>query len=148
MGFLTVRAAIHTNLRAFTDVTNIIGGMPTSIHRAPAFITQFEGGNRIGQTSYFNWRYLITAVMDHQANDIAETEIDAMAAQVFPAFSPKLTDSGGHLRAKLGGAAEQCWFEDVRSGDTDGYITFGSGESAKTYRRIAFVLMVKTVEVF
>lgn len=148
MPFATVRAGIHAHLRAFTDVTNIIGGMPTNIHRAPAFITQFEGGNRIGQTNYFNWRYLIHAVMDHQANDIAESEIDAMAAAVFPAFSPKLKDATQQFRAKLGGAAEMCWFEDVRSGESDGYITFGTGEGAKVYRRIAFVLMVKTLEAY
>lgn len=142
------RPAIHTHLRTYTGITNIISGMPTTIQRAPAWITQFEGGNRVGQTNYFNWRYLLTAVIDHQGNTVAEDEIDEMVAQVFPAFSPKLKDGAGHFRAKLGGEAETCWFEDVRSGDADGYISFGEGQHTKVYRRIACVLMVKTLEAY
>lgn len=148
MSLVAIRAGIHANLRAYTTVTNIIGGMPTSIQRAPAFITQFEGGNRIGSTNVYHWRFMINAVMDHQVNDIAESEIDAMADMVVPAFSIKLDGLGNRPRGCLGGVANMSWFEDIRSGDADGYITFGQGDGAKVYRRIAFVLMVKTQEVY
>lgn len=148
MAFPAIRSGIHAHLRTYTGVTNILGGMPTAIHRAPAWVTQFEGGTRVGQTNVFHWRFLLHAILDHQANDIAESAIDAMVPLAHQAFSPKLNDATGHPRATLGGAASMCWFEDVRSGDADGYITFGSGETAKLYRHIGFVLMVKTQEVY
>lgn len=144
MGLSDVRAGIHTNLRAFTTVTNIIAGMPTNIHTTPAIITQFSGCRRVGQTMYFEWRFLLHAVMDHQVNELGEGEVDEMAEPVIEAFSPKLTDTNGHFRSRLGGTAQDCWFEDIRSGDADGYIPFGE----KTYRRIAFALVVKTHEVY
>jgi hypothetical protein len=148
MSFPSVRAGIHANLRAYTDVTNVLGGMPTMLHRAPALITQFEGGTRVGQTNVFHWRFMLHAVMDQTANDIAESEIDEMVVAVHEALSPKLLDAGGRYRSQLGGAANTCWFEDVRSGEGDGYISFGEGERTKTYRRIAFVLVVKTMEAY
>lgn len=144
MGLVAVRAGIHTNLRAFTTVKNIIAGMPTSIHTTPAIITQFSGCRRVGETMYFEWRFLLHAIMDHQVNELGESEVDEMAEPVIAAFSSKLTDSGGHFRCMLGGAAKGCRFEDIRSGETDGYLPFGD----KTYRRIAFDLLVKTHEVY
>lgn len=148
MAFPGVRTAIHANLRAYTPVTNIIGGMPNTIQYAPAIVTQFQGGTRVGQTNVFHWRFVLHAILEQQANDIAESAIDEMVPLVTAALSPKLKDTGGHYRAQLGGAANTCWFEDVRSGDTDGYITFGSGDSSKLYRHILFVLMVKTQEAY
>lgn len=148
MSFPGVRPGIHANLRAYTGVKNIIGGMPTGIHTRPAIVTQFLNGQRIGQTGAFHWRFQIQIIDDHEGNDLAEAEIDTMIPLLYAAVSPKLNDSGGHPRAKLGGAAETCWFEDVRSGDTDGYITFGQGTDAVTYRRIGAVLVVKTQEAY
>lgn len=148
MAFPDVRAGIHANLRAYTGVKNIIGGMPTNIHTTPAWVTQFESGTRIGQTKNFFWRFRLHAIMDHQVNDLAETEIDTMIPLACTAFSSKLDDSSGHPRATLGGVARVCWFEDVRSGDTDGYMTFGSGDSAKVYRHISFVLVIETTEAY
>lgn len=148
MSFPDIRAGLHTNLRLYTGVTNIIGGMPTSIQRAPAFVTQFEGGTRVGQTNVFHWRFMVHAIMEHQVNDLAESAVDDMVPLVHQALSPKLLDASNRPRSTLGGVAATCWFEDVRSGDVDGYITFGGGDTAKVYRRIAFVLMVKTQEVY
>lgn len=148
MSFPDIRAGLHANLRLYTGVTNIIGGMPTSIQRAPAFVTQFEGGTRVGNTNVFHWRFLVRAIMEHQVNDLAESAIDDMLPLVFQALSPKLLDGAGRQRSRLGGAAETCWFEEVRSGDVDGYLTFGGGDAAKTYRHIAFYLVVKTQEVY
>lgn len=148
MAFPGVRPGIHANLRAYTGVRNIIGGMPTNIHTTPAWITQFEWMKRIGQTGAFHCRFRLRYVTDHQVNDLAETEIDTMIPLVFAAFSPRLNDGDGHPRAKLGGAAETSWFEDVLSGDSDGYITFGQGDGVKTYRQISVVLMVKIQEAY
>lgn len=148
MSFPDLRAAIHLHLRTYTGVTNIMGGMPTAIHRAPAWVTQFESIERIGQMGVFHARFRLHAVMEHQVNDLAESEIDSMIPLALAAFSPRLNDSGGRPRAKLGGAAETCWFESVTSGDADGYLVFGSGDSAKTYRHIGLVLVVKTQEAY
>lgn len=148
MSFTDVRAGIHANLRNFTDVRNIIGGMPTELHFAPAFITVFQEAERIGQTSAFHWRFELHAAITRQANDIAESAIDEMAETLFQAFSIKLNDANGRPRAMLGGAAQNCWLERMASGETDGYITFGSGDSAKTYRHIGVVLVVKTMEAY
>lgn len=148
MAFPGVRPGLHVNLRAYTGVKNIIGGMPTNIHTFPAIVTQFLSSQRIGNTNVFHTRFQLHVIAEHQANDIAESEIDTMIPLLYAAVSPKLNDTGGHPRAMLGGAASMCWFEDVRSGDTDGYITFGSGDGAKTYRRIGAVLVVKTQEAY
>lgn len=146
MSLTTIRAGIHTGLRTYTGVTNIIAGMPDVLHLAPAFITQFEGARRVGQTTYFEWRFLITAVLESHALELSESTIDEMVAPVFEAFSPKLTDAAGHFRSQLGGAANTCWFDEIRSGEGDGYISFGSGEAERRYRRIAFPMVVKTHE--
>lgn len=148
MAFNTVRAGIHANLRAYTDVDNVMGGMPNTIQRVPAWVTQFQSMNRVGQSMVFMSRWVLHAILEHQVNDIAESALDTIVPKAMAAFSTKLNDSGGRVRATLGGAAEMSWFEDVRSGDTDGYITFGSGETSKVYRHILFVLMVKTFEVY
>lgn len=148
MSFPLVRTGIHANLRAYTDVDNIMGGMPNTIQRAPAWVTQFQGGTRVGQTNVFHWRFVLHAILENQINDIAESSIDTIIPKAMQAFSPKLMDGSAHPRATLGGAANTCWFEDVRSGDSDGYISFGSGESSKLYRHILFVLMVKTTEAY
>lgn len=147
MSFPTVRAGLHANLRTYTGVKNILGGMPTAIHTTPAIITQFLSGELINSSAgVYHWRFQLHVITDHQANDIAETEVDTMIPLLYQAISQKLNDSGGHRRATLGGAAAMCWFEDVRSGDTDGYITFGSGDGEKKYRRIGLVAVVKTHE--
>jgi hypothetical protein len=146
MSFVDVRAGMHTRLRSISGVRNVIGGMPTGIHATPAFVTQYVDGARQGQTNVFHWRFDIHAILEQQANDIAESAIDEMVDAVVAAFSPRLTDSNGHRRATLGGVANMSWFERMASGDTDGYITFGSGESAKVYRHIGFTLVVKTHE--
>lgn len=148
MSFPTVRTGIHTNFRAYTGIRNIIGGMPSSIHFTPALITQFQRGERIGQTNVFYWYFLIHVVLENQVNDIAESEIDAYVPLVFEAVSPRLTDADGRYRSQLGGAANTCWFEEVKSGDTDGYITFGQGDAVKTYRRVGLALVAKTMEAF
>jgi hypothetical protein len=148
VSFASVRAGLHANFRAYTGVSNIIGGMPSSIQYGRAIVTEFEGGTRVGQTNVFHWRFTVRVIVDHQINDIAESEIDTMVPLVHQAVSPKLLDSGGRPRSTLGGAASMCWFEEVRSGQSDGYITFGSGDGAKEYRQIVFVVMVKTQEAY
>lgn len=149
MSFADVRAGIHANLRAHTGVRNIIGGMPLNIHATPAFVTEFEGGTRQGQTGAFHWRFLVHAILEDQVQDIAESAIDTMVIAAYTALSPKLNDSAGRPRSTLGGAANHCWFEDVRSGSqNDGFITFGTAPNEKTYRHIAFVVVVKTHEEF
>lgn len=144
--FSALRPAIHANLRAYTGVKNVMGGMPNTIQNVPAFVTQFQSMNRIGSSRIFFGRWVLHAILENQINDLAESAIDTMVPLVFEAFSIKQKDASGYYRATLGGNAETCLFEDVRSGDTDGYITFGSGDSAKLYRHILFVLMVKTFE--
>jgi hypothetical protein len=146
MAFVDIRAGIHANLRAYTGVTNILGGMPNSIQYAPAWVTQFLRMERIGHMSVFHAHFMLHAILENQINDIAESAIDTMIPLAYQALSPKLYDGGGNARSTLGGAAYNSWFEDVRSGDTDGYITFGSGDTAKLYRHIAFTLVVKTHE--
>lgn len=146
MSFVDVRSGIHARLRSVSGVRNVIGGMPTSIQHTPAFVTQYVDGTRIGQTNVFHWRFMVHAFLEQQVNDIAESAIDEMVDDVFAAFSPRLNDNDGHKRSTLGGAASTSWFEGAASGDTDGYMTFGSGDSAKVYRRIGFTLVVKTHE--
>ncbi len=147
MSFLAVRAGIHARLLTIPNVSVVIAGMPDSIHAVPPlFITQFQSGQRSGQTSAFHWRFLLHAVISNQANTLGEQEVDAMVDAVYAAFSPKLNDSAGRNRATLGGVAAQCFFEDVRSGETDGYLVLGTPPNV--FRRIGFVLVVKTLEAY
>ena len=147
MSFLAVRAGIRTRLLTISGITVVISGVPTSIQAVPPlFFTEFVSGQRLGQTNSFHWRLMLHAVISHQANSIAEDEIDALVDATYAAFSPKLTDGAGQYRARLGGVAEQCFFEDVRSGETDGYISFG--EKPVLYRHIGMTLVVKTMEAY
>jgi hypothetical protein len=146
MSFLAVRAAINTRLRTITGIKAVVSGMPESIQNPPLFITQFESGVRVGQTNAHNWRFMLHCIIQNQGNQVGEDAIDGFVDATMQAFSIKLLDGNGQNRARLGGVAEQCWFEDVRSGDSDGYINFGN--PAVLYRRIAFVLMVKTLEAY
>lgn len=149
MSFIQVRAGIHTRLLTISGITTVISGMPKVVHAVPPlFISEFVSGQRLGQTNSFHWRFLLHAVISHQANTIAEDEIDALVDATYAAFSPKLNDAAGHNRARLGGVAEQCFFEDVRSGETDGYISFGQGDQVQTFRHIGMTLVVKTMEAY
>lgn len=147
MSFLAVRAAIKTRLLTISGVEVVVPGMPNAIHAVPPlFISEYQSGDRVGESAAFLWRFGLHAIISLEANAIAEDEIDAMVDAAFAAFSPKLNDSNGRPRSTLGGAAKNSWFEAARSGETDGYITFGN--PPVVYRRIGFVLVVKTMEVY
>lgn len=147
MSFLAVRAGIRTRLLTISGVEVVVSGMPGAIHAVPPlFITEFQSGQRVGESQAFLWRFMLHAIISHEANTVAEDEIDAMVDATFAAFSPKINDASARPCATLGGAAKNCWFEDVRSGETDGYITFGNPPA--TYRRIGMVLVVKTMEAY
>lgn len=145
MSFTQVRAAIKTRLLTIDGITTVISGMPNTIQGIPPlFITEFQSGIRAGQSPAFYWRFMIHAVISNQANTVAEDEIDDLVDATMRAFSSKLNDVNGRPLAMLGGVANMCEFEDVRSGETDGYISFGN--PPVLFRRIGFLLKVKTLE--
>jgi hypothetical protein len=143
-----VYIGIATQLRTYTGVRNIIEGWPTDVHTTEAFVVEFLGGNRVGATNVMHWRWLLHALVRKQVNNLSEGATYRMVDTVMAAFSPRLTDTAGHNRAKLGGHAQTCWFEDVRTGEGDGEAAFGGGDSPTIFRRIGFTLVVKTHEEF
>ncbi len=146
MSFADIRAAIHTRIRTIEEVRHVQAGMPGTAQTTPMAVTEFLGGERIGSTNVFHWRFQITIILDYQGNLVGESPIDAMVPLILAAFSPRLKDDIGHTRATLGDVAHTSWFTDVRAGPTDGFITFSSGEKETTFRRLALVLVVKTSE--
>lgn len=123
---LTLRSSTLGDLRAVVD------GIPSNPHGLPMAFLEADNGTRTHDASgvVAIYRIRVSILVDTQGNDLAELAINPWINDV-----PITIESNRGLGVGMDRAYVTDWTAD--------YFTFGSGETAKTTRRVYFTVEVK-----
>jgi hypothetical protein len=126
--------AIVTTLRSSTlgDLRSVHDGIPTTPHALPMAFLEADNGTRTHDASgvVAIYRIRVSILVDTQGNDLAEL-----------AINPWINDVPIAIEAErgLGVGMDRAYVTDWQAD----HLTFGSGDGAKTTRRVYFTVEIK-----